>query len=266
MPSLNAILAHSDGQVMDSAVPTERALWPSVSDAVASSSLRPVKEENVPTYENKQGMLAWPERSIDVLSNQMSNPIASNSFHMAQPLNAMSQQVESLEYPSNDRFRQERTLERSQGNQAYQQQSQPQYHASYNPVVNLPDYERATNELGGGNHKVQSISRAPTNRSERLESAPQSPPTQSGHPTYRVNQMEPISRPIEQMARPSAGGSQSVRSAIEGRHPNAARQGQSQSSHPNNGVRNQPLLPYNNRAPPLHGQSKSGASTPAVVL
>eukprot|EP00291_Cryptomonas_curvata_P017457 CAMPEP_0172165136 /NCGR_PEP_ID=MMETSP1050-20130122/8245_1 /TAXON_ID=233186 /ORGANISM="Cryptomonas curvata, Strain CCAP979/52" /LENGTH=417 /DNA_ID=CAMNT_0012835575 /DNA_START=39 /DNA_END=1289 /DNA_ORIENTATION=- len=244
-------------EVFDSAPSTERALWPSASDAVASSSLQPVKEENVPNFENKQGMLAWPERS-DVLANQINNPVASFSYHSAQPSNAVSNPGETMEYQSSDRFRQERTLERSQGNQGYQQQNQPQYHASYKPSANVPDYERAANQ-GGGSHRVQSISSAPTNRSQRQESAPQSPPTQSGHPTYRVNQMEPI-------ARPYAGGSQSVRSAIQGSQPITTRQGQSQSSHPSNGARSQPLLPYNNRAPPLHGQSKSGASTPSVVM
>ncbi len=245
------------GQVIDSAPPTERTLWPSASDAVASSNLQPVKEENVPIFENKQGMLAWPERS-DALANHINNPIASSSYHAAQPSNAVSNPGETLEYPSNDRFRQERALERPQGNQGNQQQNQPQYHASYKQSANLPDYERGTNQVGGS-HRIQSISGAPTNRNQRQESAPQSPPTQSGHPTYRVNQMEAI-------ARPSAGGSQSVRSAIQGSHPITTRQGQSQSSYPINGVRSQPLLPYNNRAPPLHGQSKSGASTPAVVM
>jgi hypothetical protein len=194
----------------------------------------------------------------DVLANQISNPLASTSY-TAQPSKAVvSRPSETFEYPSRDQFHQERTLERSQGSQDYQQQNQPQYQAAYNPSANLPDYERATNQLGGS-HGVQSISSALTNRSQRQESAQQSPPTQSGHPTYRVNQMEPI-------ARPSAGGSRSVRSAIQGNHPSTMRQGQSQSSHPNNGARRQPLLPYNNRAPPLHGQSKSGASTPAVAM
>ena len=249
-------------QVVDNVVAADRFVWPNGNDPQASSApsnLRPVKEENLQTFENKQMMMTWPDQGADQMSKSAA-PVVVTSTSANANTSVVNSKIESVDFGQVDRGRQERVVERSQvvhnQFQPAQQYTHP-YSAQANP--NLVDYDKGKNVMPTGQRNESGQDLKPgQNHQQGSNFAPQSQAT----PTYRVNQMEPLPRP-------AFGGSQSVRSASgQAAPPNAPPQsGQTQTTYPNRAANrnDQPLLPYNNRAPPLHGLSKSGASTPAVV-
>ena len=261
----------------------ERLHWPNGNDSqvpTASSNLRPVKEEHAHLIENKQGAFVWSDPLSD---NAGSNPgqtimIGTSSVGSIHHTNNAISNSGSIDSQQFDKALQERTSERAQPpgeqyrapNQIYLQHS---FHTNQANTVQADlDRESYNAMLAHRNDTTK----AGQSRPHTSLQPPQSHTNQMADvkaaavPTYRVNQMEPL-------ARPNLGGSQSVKSATgQAPAPTFARpSAQSQSSYQNynhgstqaqsQSTQNHPLLPYNNRAPQLHGLSKSGASTPAVI-